>query len=164
MFAGWLVLAALGGPLETDRVPGVPVTLSTGVVIERVLGQATWSADRMTVVVARVTATGSELVLLRQLEGRWSEPQVLVSDHHPDRPTLDPEGRRLAYVKGPIAGIWLLDLSTGSHHQLTNHQDTHQAGQPPAGWVPVPHADPVRFEGDSLVWQSPQGPHRLDLP
>ena len=127
-------------------------------------GSPAWSQDRQTVVVSRVTPDGSELVLLRQVDGRWSDPTVVVREHSPDRPALDPTGHRLAWVQGPLAALWLLDLDTGIRTQLTNTVTQHAPGLPPDGWLPVPHASPPRFDGDALVWDAPDGAHRLVLP
>jgi hypothetical protein len=159
-----LALAALAGAPETDAVAGASLSLAPGVVLERVLGPPALSADGHTAVVARVTDTGSELVLLRQVDTTWSQAEVLVETHHPDRPALDPGGHRLAYVAGPVAALWLLDLETGARTQLTNMVTDHLPGQPPTGWLPVPHAAPPRFVGDTLVWDAPDGPHSLVLP
>jgi hypothetical protein len=159
-----LALAALAGAPETDAVAGASLSLAPGVVLERVVGPPALSADGHTAVVARVTDTGSELVLLRQVDTTWSQAQVLVETHNPDRPALDPAGRRVAYVAGPVAALWLLDLETGARTQLTNTVTERAPGQPPAGWLPVPHAAPPRFVGDTLVWDAPDGPHTLVLP
>ncbi|GEM_PF-2885754 len=160
-----LASLALAGPPATDRVAGAPLSLGQERVIPRALGAPTWSADGRTVVVARATDDGSELVLFqRDLAGVWSPERVLVRDHHPDRPALDPEGRRLAYVAGPVAALWLLDLETGVHTQLTNTAPDRRPGEPPLGWLPVPHDGPPAFQGDTLVWQAHDGLHRLQLP
>ncbi len=159
-----LLAVALAGPAETDVPAGRVVALAPGIAIADVVGAPALDAAGDTAVLARLTERGTELTLFERRDGTWEEVRVLVREHSPDRPALDPEGRRLAYVAGPVAALWLLDLETGTRTQLTNTVTDRIPGEPPAGWIPVPHRDPPRFDGDTLVWTSPEGEHRLDLP
>jgi hypothetical protein len=161
----WVIASTvLAGAPETDRVAGAPLVLSEQVLLQRVMGEPAWSADRSMVVIARATDQGSELVLLRKSAGAWSDPLVLVHEHNPDRPALSPDSRRVAYVAGPTAALWLLDLDTSRRTQLTNLNSQHLPGLPPENWVPVPHQAPPRFQGNQLVWDAPDGSHSVMIP
>ncbi len=167
MFGLWLIAVAWSGGPDAgvqDSRPAGTLTLADGPTLVGLLGEPARSESGDRVVVSRLAPTGTELVLYERTPRGWSEGRVLVSEGDPDRPALDPAGKRLAYVAGPVAGLWLLDLDSSERTRLTNHEVDHLPGQPPAGFIAVPHRSPPVFEGDSLVWVAPDGPHRMELP
>lgn len=102
----------------------------------------------------------------RREDGSWDGPRVI--DDHADRPAVSPDGEWVAFVSGRtgIASIWLAPFEGGEALQLTNEgiEDRKVPGRPPEGFVAPPHEGPPRFEGDALVWDAPDGPHRVELP
>lgn len=99
--------------------------------------------------------------------GSWSEPRALVDDGTtPNRLAISPDGARIAYVAtaGGIASVWIVEVATARATQLTNVDLVRSPGAAPAGFVPVPHRTPPRFEGDVLTWTSPDGDHEVRLP
>jgi TolB protein len=109
--------------------------------------------------------------------GDWTGPRGLAEQA--DRPAISPDGERVAYVSGKsgIASIWLTSFDDGDPIQLTNVGLTspalseapldgprHTPGQPPAGFVPPPRDGSLRFDGDHLRWEAPDGPRGVALP
>ncbi|MFT5686424.1 MAG: hypothetical protein ACI8RZ_007380 [Myxococcota bacterium] len=93
----------------------------------------------------------------------------LVSDGSPDRAAITGDGQWVAYVSGQtgIASVWVVPFDGGIPEQLTNVglQDApRQSGAPPDGFIPPPHADPLRIDGGQVVWRSREGEHAVDLP
>ncbi len=102
----------------------------------------------------------------RAEDGSWTGPRVL--DDHADRPAISPDGERVAFVSGRtgVASIWLVPFAGGDAVQLTNAglEDNRVPGQPPTNFVAPPHQGPPRFDGGALVWDAPDGSHRVVLP
>ncbi len=134
------------------------------------------------------TGPGTRLLCVRQSGTGWTSPRNLLPDHlggSPDRPSLSPDGRWLVFTWGitGLASLWLLDMDSGDHRQLTNvglENQRHVPGSPPAGFVPVPHHSapvfspaPGRPESSrnqahlspswSIAWDAPDGHHELEL-
>ena len=95
--------------------------------------------------------------------GAWTGPRVLAGG---DRPALSPDGETVAFVSGHtgIASVWVMPFAGGEPIQLTNRDLTRIPGQAPEGFVPPPHRGPLRFDGDRLVWESPDGGQEVGLP
>ena len=92
-----------------------------------------------------------------------------MEDGCPDRPALSPDGRRVAYVSGVtgVASVFVVSFDGGDPLQLTNvglENAPITIGRAPHGFVAPPHAGPPWFDGDILVWESPDGRHEVDLP
>ncbi len=105
-------------------------------------------------------------VWARRADGGWDGPRVL--DDHADRPAVSPDGQWVAYVSGRtgIASVWIAPFIGGEAVQLTNVglEDHKVPGRPPEGFVAPPHGGPPRFDGEALVWDAPDGAHRVELP
>jgi len=82
-----------------------------------------------------------------------------------DGEAVSPDGRWVAFVGGDtgIASVWAVAIPTpgaapGKPIQLTNvglESAPRQPGQPPAGFVPVPDAAPLRWLDDRTVaWEA----------
>ena len=98
--------------------------------------------------------------------GRWTS-RVLEADGCPDRAAMS--GDRVAFVSGRtgIASLWVVDFGGGDAVQLTNlglESAPPTPGRAPTGFVAPPHLGPPRFDGRDLVWDAPDGPHRMALP
>ncbi|MDP7111613.1 MAG: hypothetical protein QGH45_06610 [Myxococcota bacterium] len=110
-------------------------------------------------------------------DGAWTGPRALAEQA--DRPAISPDGERIAYVSGRsgMASVWLTYFDGGDPSQLTNVGVTspalsevpldgprHTPGEPPAGFVPPPLDGSLRFDGDHLRWEAPDGPRGVALP
>lgn len=122
-------------------------------------------------------AAGSEARAVREENARSSavivqrpgrDPVVITDEGNPDRVALSPDGEQVAWVSGAsgLASVWTAPTVAGAvPRQLTNvglEDLPREPGQPPAGWVAPPHDESLRFEGDRLVWDSPQGPQSVE--
>lgn len=144
-------------------------------------GRDSWPVADDVIGVPTIDAEGARFVYCRQADGLglasieawartgdggWDGPRVL--DDHADRPAISPDGERVAFVSGRtgIASLWLVPFAGGEAIQLTNVglEDRRVPGQPPAGFVSPPHQGPPRFDGAALVWDAPDGTHRVVLP
>jgi hypothetical protein len=144
-------------------------------------GPDSWPVATDVIGVPTLDAEGTRFVYCRQAvglglssieawgrteDGSWDGPRVL--DDHADRPAISPDGERVAFVSGRtgVASIWLVPFAGGEAMQLTNValEDRRVPGQPPDGFVAPPHQGPPRFDGDALVWDAPDGHHRVVLP
>lgn len=87
---------------------------------------------------------------------------------HPDRATISPDGRSIAWVASAdgLPAVFAARFDGGAAAQLTNRDLTWTPGQEPAGFVPPPHEGPLTFtdDGHALVWRAPDGEHRAVLP
>jgi hypothetical protein len=98
---------------------------------------------------------------------RWLSPSGQVVDltdrGDPDRAALDAQGQRVAWIasEGGLPCFFARRLPAGPVVALANVGLSPRPGGPPAGFLPPPHLAPLRWEGDDLVWESPQGTHRL---
>jgi len=112
----------------------------------------------------------TRIEVVEVVDGRWSRERVLVDGPgRPDRVALDPAGTRVAYVgnDGGIAALFVVPFAGGEPVQLTNlglGALPREPGQPPPGFVPVPHRAPPVFDGDTLRWEAEDGPHAVELP
>lgn len=113
----------------------------------------------------RVEGVGSSRIELSRADGTSI---VLVDRGNPDRVTLSPDGAWVAYVAGTtgIASVWLVEAREGGvPRQLTNvglEDRPREPGKPPEGWVAPPHEDgSLRFDGELVRWDAPDGPHQV---
>jgi len=106
---------------------------------------------------------------------RWGEPRTLVQGHgSPDRVAISPDGAWVAWVSGAsgVAALWAAPSTGGDPVQLTSvgaDRKTASPGEPPAGFVAVPHQGPPIIEhadggGYRVQWQAPDGEHSVELP
>jgi hypothetical protein len=172
--AGDAVLRLADGRLTVEQ-PGMEWRLA-----DQVAGEPAVAADGDRLVYAR-RGDGVGLSSLEAWEigdeGVWVGPRALAGQA--DRPALSPDGERVAFVSGRsgIASVWLTPFDGGEPIQLTNVgvtspalSDTpidgprHPPGQPPAGFVPPPHDGSLRFDGDHLRWEAPEGSREVALP
>lgn len=130
------------------------------VLAEAIAGGVALSADQRTAAWARLIAGGPEgAVVLASLPE--AEPRTLV-EGVVDRVALSPDGAYAAYVRGgEVPRIELVATAGGEPRVLTNADVVRVPGQAPEGFVPPPHRDPPRFEGDELVWAAADGEHRV---
>lgn len=140
---------------ESDRVPEGP------------LGPERLDAAGQRRVVARRLpgALWTELVVAERVGEGWGPDRVLVSGRaNADRPAISPDGEHVAFVSGltGLASIWVMPFAGGEEpEQITNvglHLARSAPGKPPAGFLPPPVVDDLRFDGDDLVWTGPDGP------
>jgi len=107
--------------------------------------------------------------------GRWGEPRTLVQGPgSPDRVAISPDGAWVAWVSGAsgVAALWAAPFTGGEPVQITSVGVDRKAaspGKPPAGFVAVPHQGPPVIEhadsgGYRVLWQAPDGVHRVELP
>ena len=143
-------------PVATDHLLGVPSVSGDGT-------RVAWSRRPDDGDTARIE-------VVEVVGGRWSQARVLVEGPgRPDRVALDPAGTRVAYVgdDGGIAALFVAPFAGGEPVQLTNlglGVLPREPGQPPPGFVPVPHRAPPVFDGDTLRWEAEDGPHAVELP
>lgn len=156
-----LVLHDASGPRTlTDQLVGLPAAAAAG----RIVSWSEFTVSdgkrrREDVAVVRLTLDGPE-------------PTRAVLSEHPsaDRVALRPDGAQVVWVAGVdgVAGLWSWSEVRPWAEPLTNAQLEAVPGERPAGFVPVPHLAPPTFvqERDTwvLVWASPEGEHRLELP
>jgi hypothetical protein len=109
---------------------------------------------------------GTTVAVAEHREGAWHGPRTLVSGGSPDRVAISPDGASIAYVASAegIAALWIVPFAGGEPAQLTNIGVQKNGPGEPAGFVPVPHRAPPRFQGDHLVWDAPDGRHQVVLP
>jgi hypothetical protein len=144
---------------------------------KEVVGLPALSADGRRVVFAHAPIARPETVISAvTCEGdAFGEVRLLVEGPgSPDRPTLSPDGRVVAWFSGAtgIASLWTRPFEGGRPEQRTNvglERFPRRPGRAPEGFVPPPRADAARFEalpsgGMRLVWEAAEGPQRLDLP
>ncbi len=145
---------------------------ATPVVIPHLVGVPAASADGSRVAWSHAPDDGdrTRIEVVARDGDRWGEPRVLVEgEGRPDRVALDAAGERVAYVAAAdgIAALWVVPFAGGEPVQLTNvglASAPREPGQPPEGFVPVPHRGPPVFDGDRLTWTSPEGEHAVELP
>ena len=136
----------------------------------QVLGLPAFDRARRRVVFSRRTPKGSTLVALSYGPGGWSEPRILAAGRgDPDRPAVSPEGDWVVFVWAPtgLTSLWCVSFEGGPPVQLTNRGvrvGTGRPGQPPPGFVPVPHQGPAWVDGDLVRWRSRAGEHTAVLP
>lgn len=88
------------------------------------------------------------------------QPTTIVQGGRPDRLAL--QGDHLAWVASP-AGLGQVTIGwvdgRTPPRPLTNVGLQRVPGRAPAGWVPPPLGDSLRFDGDRLRWDAPDGAH-----
>lgn len=130
-----------------------------------VIGAPAWSADGRRLVAARRVggAFSTQLVVAEWRDGAWVE-QVLVADGMPDRPALSPDGATVAWFAsaGGFPALFVGSFDGSTRVQLTNKDlRRDKIIGPPPGFVPPPYDDSLAFDGDRLVWDSPDGPQSV---
>jgi hypothetical protein len=126
------------------------------------------SADAARFVYAYRPGPGPETAIgaVELRDGAWTAPRMLTSRGSPDRVAISKDGRNVAFVAGAdgLVALWVVPFDGGAPVQLTNLGLRSDRTGLPAGFVPVPHRSPPRFEGRELVWTAPDGEHRVALP
>ena len=108
-------------------------------------------------------------------DGAWGEPRTLVEGPgSPDRVAISPDGAWVVWVTGAsgFAALWAAPFVGGDATQLTSvgvDKASATPGNPPAGFIPVPHRGPPVLEaltdgGYEVTWQTPEGLHSVELP
>lgn len=106
----------------------------------------------------------TELVVSENLSGGWSERVLISGVTMPERPAISPDGETIAFTSGisGLASIWVMPFVGGADPvQITNvglQLKKRAPGQPPPGFLPPPIDESLRFEGDDLLWNGPDGP------
>lgn len=118
------------------------------------------------------TSSGRTVRTIREDGARSTRVEVELEDgslievaphDNADRAVLSEDGRHVAWVSGHtgLASVWVSEVRAGAEPiQVTNVGIEPTPGRAPDGWTPPPHDDSLHFEGDHLVWDSPQGPQR----
>ena len=152
MFTLFLTLLACE-PEPLDRA-GTPATLGPAA-----------AAGPSSARAVRVDGASSSRIELTRADGTTV---ILVDRGNPDRVALSPDGAWVAYVSGltGLASVWVVEARAGATpRQLTNvglEARPREPGKPPDGWVAPPHEEgSLRFDGDQLTWDAPDGPHQV---
>ncbi len=108
---------------------------------------------------------GSQLATTALGPDGWSSPKTIVDEGTPDRVSISPDGKRVAYVApaNGVSAIWIIPFHGGESVQVTNNNLKKSGRGEPDVFVPVPHRAPPRFAGNKLVWESPDGRHEVVL-
>jgi len=125
------------------------------------------SGERIAFAARRADGFSTAVEAVAYESGAWTDVRALVDDGGtPDRVAISPDGSRVAFAApaGGVAALWIVAFDGGAPVQLTNVGVRKQGPREPAGFVPVPHRGPPRFEGNELVWEAPDGTHRVVLP
>lgn len=151
---------APAGELVQD---GATLSLDGHVIATDVLGTPAIVGDRVALVRRPETSVSVSVLQVLTLGG---EPVTLVDEGSPDRVALSPDAQWVAFCWGKtgISSVWAVPFSGGEPVQLTNVDLVRGVDGEPVGFVPPPHTGPLRFEGDTIVWDSPDGTHRVELP
>ncbi len=118
-------------------------------VLEDVVGVPAFGGGTVAAVHRVKAPVDTELVVWSDATSR----SVLVdADYRPDRATVSPDGRHVAFVSGRtgLASVYVVPVAGGPPVQLTNVGLSAGRGLP-EGFVAPPRATP-RFEGDQLCW------------
>lgn len=119
------------------------------------------------------SASGHRHAWSRKVEGAMStelvveeagEEHIVVSEGNPDRPALSPDGQWLAYVSAESgwASVYVLAFDGGEPLQVSNvGLQPHKGEGMPPGWTAPPMDESLAFDGDALVWDSPEGTHKM---
>ena len=161
---------ALAQPSETDIPYSGSATFIIGSETLRLEGQRVLKADG-TVLVSEIYAppvwdnnhlcvvdSGGGLGRLRCWDAHM-EAVTLATGGFPTRLALG--GTMVAWVASPhtLPQVFVGPVNgTGPNKALTNVDLLYIPGQAPEGFVPPPLGQSLRFEGDQLRWDSPEGP------
>lgn len=153
---------------ESIRLEGRVLSIGDTEVAREVIGLPSVSADGTRIAFSHGLEGnhGTALSVVEKGADGWSAPRILVAEGTPDRVAISPDGSKIAYVAPAygIASIWIIPFEGGNPLQLTNVGVRRDGPGRPDGFVPPPHRGPLRFDGDRLVWESPEGTHEAVLP
>jgi hypothetical protein len=181
---GGLGVAVTGSPMREGRwalADGSTLVLRRGGVLVRevggaerpvateVLGLPAVAVDRRRFVFSHRHSGRSQLVATALTAEGWSPARVLWKRGEPDRAALSPDGERVVFAAGNrgVVGLWVIGFDGTGVAPLTNDGldlSNRVPGQPPAGFVPVPHRGPPEVLADRVRWQAPDGWHEVMLP
>lgn len=152
--AGLELVLGNGGRHIADFVVGAPALSADGARFA-VSHRPNTATDTR---IALGTWDGSEWVVTTPVERQWN----------PDEAALSPDGKLLAFAsaaRGGIASVWVLALDAEELHpeQLTNVGLVAGNGRPD-GFVAPPLKGAPRFVGDTLQWDSAEGPQTVEVP